>query len=105
MNSDFSENEEQSREKAPTLPKAKKEDLPELKRPIIFICNDFYAKALRPLKELVIPLKVVGPTTEDLSKRVHHILREEDVFSKHLGLVTKVVEGMDGDARSCLNTL
>ena len=38
--------------------KRERDDHPPLKRPIIFICNDFYSKNLAPLKEIVLAVKV-----------------------------------------------
>ena len=34
--------------------KKKNSDVREIKRPIIFICNNLYSKALRPLKEIAL---------------------------------------------------
>ena len=57
--------ESDSSKKAGEKPKAQKttnkrerDDHPPLKRPIIFICNDYYSKNLAPLKEIVLPVKV-----------------------------------------------
>lgn len=40
------------------LHKRERDDHPPLKRPIIFICNDFYGKNVAPLKELVLAIKI-----------------------------------------------
>lgn len=39
-------------------PKKKDTDVVPLRRPIIFICNDIYAKALLPLKDLALNVKI-----------------------------------------------
>lgn len=36
----------------------KNDNIFELQRPIIFICNDLYTKALRPLKEISLQVKI-----------------------------------------------
>jgi hypothetical protein len=38
--------------------KRERDEHPPLKRPIIFICNDFYGKNTAPLKEIVLAIKV-----------------------------------------------
>ena len=35
-----------------------KESFPALNRPIIIVCNDGYARALAPMKEIVLRLKI-----------------------------------------------
>jgi DNA polymerase III delta prime subunit len=86
-------------------PKKQKNDYPHLKRPIIFICNDFYSKALMPLKELVLPIKVESASIDQLSSRVNFILKKENVTNIKSGVVNKLIEACAGDARSCLNTV
>lgn len=47
--------------------KKKKDDgIHELRRPIIFICNDAYAKALLPLKEIALQIKIESSCYERL---------------------------------------
>lgn len=59
---DDSDADNSPRESKVTITKSKKKktnlDLFELKRPIIFICNDVWTKALRPLKDLAIQVKI-----------------------------------------------
>lgn len=38
--------------------KKKQEIIREIRRPIIFICNDCYSKTLRPLKEIALPVRI-----------------------------------------------
>jgi len=78
---------------------------PQLKRPIIFICNDFYGAALRPIKELVHAIKIEAASNSQLVSRLTHILREENISGVQLGLISNLVEECGGDARSCINTV
>jgi len=50
-----------------------------LSRPIILVCNDGYAKALYPLKDIVIKLKVPSASKDRLSERMTEILRLEGI--------------------------
>ncbi len=43
--------------KKPTK-KRKDTDVVPLRRPIIFICNDMYARALNPLREIALAVKI-----------------------------------------------
>lgn len=51
----------------------------ELKRPIIFICNDAYAKALMPLKEIALQIKIEGSSYDRLLQRLRHICKSENL--------------------------
>jgi len=50
-----------------------------LSRPIILVCNDGFAKALYPLKDIVIKLKVPSASKDRLSDRMTEILRLEGI--------------------------
>lgn len=50
-----------------------------MKRPIVFICNDAYAKALRPLREIALSIKISNSNSERLLKRLRQICKEEGV--------------------------
>lgn len=67
--------------------KRERDDHPPLKRPIIFICNDFYSKNIVPLKEIVLAIKVEAALKNQLLDRVSYILREEHIENIQLGLV------------------
>lgn len=43
---------------------------PPLNRPIIMVCNDGWAKALFPLKDIVLKLRVYEPTVERVNERL-----------------------------------
>ncbi|BGP29547.1 Chromosome transmission fidelity protein 18 [Rhodotorula toruloides] len=75
-----------------------------LLRPIICICNDLYAPALRPLRPLAKIIRFNPPTAPMLIKRLRTICDVEGLSTenKHLSLLVDVAEG---DLRSCLNTL
>lgn len=61
------------------LPVKKKDrdEFPALQRPIILVCNDFFAKCLWPLKEIMLSIKVNGPSQRDLLERAEYILKKE----------------------------
>lgn len=46
--------------------KKKDTDVIPLQRPIIFICNDMYAKALLPLREIALAIKIDQASPEKL---------------------------------------
>ncbi|KAL7336329.1 hypothetical protein BJY59DRAFT_718395, partial [Rhodotorula toruloides] len=75
-----------------------------LLRPIICICNDLYAPALRPLRPLAKIIRFNPLTAPMLIKRLRTICEVEGLSTenKHLSLLVDVAEG---DLRSCLNTL
>lgn len=74
-----SSNAEEGKEetKKKVTKKKKDEGIRELTRPIIFICNDAYAKALRPLKEIALQIKVGSTHAERLLKRLRYICKME----------------------------
>ena len=57
----------------------KKEVFPALNRPIILVCNDGYARALTPMKEIVLRLKIQCASEIKLSNRIAEILRAEGI--------------------------
>ncbi len=67
--------------------KRERDDHPPLKRPIIFICNDFYGKNTVPLKEIVLAIKVEAANKSQILDRVSHILRQENIENIQIGLV------------------
>ena len=75
-----------------------------LTRPLICICNDQYAPALRELRPLVQIVEFGKTSAERLSSRVRAICRAEglDVTAE---AVSALVSLTDCDIRSCLNTL
>ncbi len=50
--------------------KSNKSRYPALSRPIILVCNDGFAKALFPLKDIVIKLKVPSSSRDRLNARI-----------------------------------
>lgn len=59
--------------------KKKGEAFPALNRPLILVCNDGWAKALRPLKDIVLRMKIYSASETKLSNRVAEILRAEGI--------------------------
>ncbi|KAG1151070.1 hypothetical protein G6F37_005893 [Rhizopus arrhizus] len=83
--------------------KSKQKQKPLL-RPIICICNDVYAPALRPLRSVaqVMHFKEVPMIT--VAKRLGEICENEGLETD-LGTLRMLAETADGDLRSCINTL
>ncbi|KAJ9109280.1 hypothetical protein QFC21_000609 [Naganishia friedmannii] len=75
-----------------------------LKRPIICICNDLYAPALRPLRPFarIVRFKKAQPSL--IVNRLRQICEKERVKADTRGL-TRLAEMTNSDVRSCLNTL
>lgn len=69
---------EEEEEEGKTKKKKTKRDkggIVELKRPIIFICNKIYDKAVLPLKEISLVVKIDESNGERLLKRLRHICK------------------------------
>ena len=60
--------------------KKKDTDVIQLRRPIIFICNDMYAKALNSLREIALTIKIEESEPERLLSRLRIICRQENVL-------------------------
>ncbi|VFR01092.1 unnamed protein product [Cuscuta campestris] len=85
-------------------PSKKKEKATSLLRPVICICNDLYAPALRPLRQVAKVHVFVQPTVTRVVNRLKYICNKEGVKTSSVGL-TALVEFAECDIRSCLNTL
>ncbi|KAJ1967874.1 Chromosome transmission fidelity protein 18 [Dispira parvispora] len=77
---------------------------PPLMRPIICICNDLYAPALRNLRAVAQVYHLRPPPAAVLARRLQNICQAEAV---HIDLSTLVSlsDRAEGDLRSCLHTL
>ncbi|GLI67361.1 hypothetical protein VaNZ11_011539 [Volvox africanus] len=73
-------------------------------RPIICICNDLYAPALRPLRDVARVFHFSAPASERLTARLAHICKAERLEADPAAL-RLLVERTDRDVRACLNTL
>ena len=75
-----------------------------LRRPIIFICNQKYAPALRPLLPYCRQFNVHPPTASRLVSRLQAVLRAENlVVSGGSSLLHQLVSTSGGDIRNCLH--
>lgn len=83
-----------------------KSRIPYLRRPIIFICNNKFAPALRPLLPFAKQFNVSSPSSTRLVARLHSVLSSENmsVFGGS-SLLHQLVTATCGDIRSCLYTL
>lgn len=98
-NNTETENQEKKQNK-----KKKDTDVVHLRRPIIFICNDMYAKALNPLREISLTVKIEEAQPERLLSRLRTICRQENVLIDDQ-IIRELAEATNYDARSCINTL
>ncbi|KAL6971104.1 hypothetical protein U1Q18_030786 [Sarracenia purpurea var. burkii] len=75
-----------------------------LSRPVICICNDLYAPALRPLRQVAKVHIFVQPTVSRVVSRLKYICNKEGLKTSSIAL-TALAEYTVCDIRSCLNTL
>ena len=75
-----------------------------LRRPIICICNDLYATALRPLRPAARIVRFRKPPSQFLVARLREICDREKLRAD-LRVLTSLVDLTGRDVRSCLNTL
>ncbi|KAK9477478.1 P-loop containing nucleoside triphosphate hydrolase protein [Lipomyces japonicus] len=77
-----------------------------LLRPIIAICNDPYVSALRMLRPLTELVHYKRATTNAIVSRLQSICANEKIMPVvDRQVLTDLVNAMDGDVRSCINTL
>ncbi|KAL6481294.1 hypothetical protein MHYP_G00093740 [Metynnis hypsauchen] len=86
----------------PLKKKKKKESV--LLRPIICICNDLYAPALRPLRQQAFLLTFPPTQPSRLAQRLTEIARRQGMKAD-TGTLMALCEKTDNDIRSCINTL
>uniref|UniRef100_A0A5S6QY50 AAA domain-containing protein n=1 Tax=Trichuris muris TaxID=70415 RepID=A0A5S6QY50_TRIMR len=75
-----------------------------LRRPIICICNDLYAPALRELRRIALVLHVPPLETHRLTERLLQICTSEEI-SVELSVLRALCRKTNNDIRSCINTL
>ncbi|XP_076898557.1 uncharacterized protein LOC143552157 [Bidens hawaiensis] len=97
------ENINQSEQSGKTSSKKKKKDT-SLLRPVICICNDLYAPALRPLRNVAKVHVFVQPTVNRIVNRLKYICNKEGMRTSSIAL-TALAEYTECDIRACLNTL
>ena len=90
-----------------TTTKQRRSKKPYLRRPIIFICNNPYAPALRPLLPYAKRFEVKPPPPQRLVTRLRAVLGSEglSLWTGGLSLLNDLVSLSGGDIRSCLYTL
>ncbi|CAM8905551.1 unnamed protein product [Rhodiola kirilowii] len=76
----------------------------KLLRPVICICNDLYAPALRQLRQVAKVHVFVQPTVNRVVSRLKQICIKEGMATNSIAL-TALAEYTGCDIRSCLNTL
>ncbi|KAK3025456.1 hypothetical protein RJ639_041342, partial [Escallonia herrerae] len=97
------ENVAQGEQFGRTSTKKKRKDA-TLLRPVICICNDLYAPALRPLRQVAKVHVFVQPTVSRIVSRLKYICNKEGMKTSSIA-VTALAEYTECDIRSCLNTL
>ncbi|KAF9688920.1 hypothetical protein SADUNF_Sadunf01G0038200 [Salix dunnii] len=75
-----------------------------LARPVICICNDIYAPALRPLRQVAKVHLFVLPTVSRVVSRLKYICNKEGIKTSSIAL-SALADYTECDIRSCLNTL
>ncbi|KAL8128846.1 hypothetical protein V2J09_018001 [Rumex salicifolius] len=75
-----------------------------LSRPVICICNDLYAPALRPLRQVAKVHMFTQPTLNRVVSRIKYICNKEGMKTSSIAL-TELARYTECDIRSCLNTL
>lgn len=81
-------------------------DKPRVTRPLVAICNDLYAPALRPLRTHAHVLRMDAVRLERLMGRLRHICRAEGI-SRQVDddVLLYLCQMTNNDARSAINTL
>ncbi|KAL3726756.1 hypothetical protein ACJRO7_031624 [Eucalyptus globulus] len=82
----------------------KRQKTPSLLRPVICICNDLYAPALRQLRQIAKVHIFVQPSISRIVSRLKYICNKEGMKTSSIALTT-LAEYTECDIRSCLNTL
>ncbi|KAL6503553.1 hypothetical protein OROGR_025476 [Orobanche gracilis] len=82
----------------------KKQKNSVLLRPVICICNDLYAPALRPLRQVAKVHIFVRPSVSRVVNRLKYICNKESIKTSSIAL-SALAEYTECDIRSCLNTL
>ncbi|KAM7259981.1 hypothetical protein ACFE04_015722 [Oxalis oulophora] len=75
-----------------------------LSRPVICICNDLFAPALRRLRQVAKVHVFVQPSVSRVASRLKFICNKEGMRTSSIAL-TALAEYTECDIRSCLNTL
>ncbi|KAH9315407.1 hypothetical protein KI387_024034, partial [Taxus chinensis] len=75
-----------------------------LSRPVICICNDLFAPALRSLRQVARVHTFAQPSTSRVVSRLKYICTKEGFKASAQGLTT-LAEFTECDIRACLNTL
>ncbi|KAJ1696053.1 hypothetical protein LUZ63_004565 [Rhynchospora breviuscula] len=82
----------------------KRHRVAKLSRPIICICNDLYAPALRQLRQVAKVHTFMQPTVNRVVNRLKYICMKEGFRTNSIAL-SALAECTECDIRSCLNTL
>lgn len=77
---------------------------PQLRRPIICICNDLYVPALRPLRQVAHVVALRRPPPSALARRLGEICSAERVRAEGKALL-ELAELMDCDVRAAVHAL
>ena len=84
--------------------KTKRKGPGPLMRPIICICNDLYAPALRPLREVAKIFRMVPPASARLNQRLRDVCAKQTLRADTRA-INALAEKSEGDVRACLNAL
>ncbi|KAJ1827466.1 Chromosome transmission fidelity protein 18, partial [Coemansia sp. RSA 2708] len=83
--------------------KGRRRNIP-LRRPIICICNNVYAPALRPLRQIAQCFTVNAPTAARLAQRLADVCLREKINADQWALL-ELAKQNEGDMRASINAL
>ena len=84
--------------------RAKKKGPGPLMRPIIAVCNDLYAPALRPLREVAKVFHMAAPASARLNSRLRDVCAKQGLRAD-IRALGALADREENDVRACLNTL
>ncbi|CAL8070870.1 unnamed protein product [Calicophoron daubneyi] len=78
-----------------------------LRRPVICICNDLFATAIRPLRASGVPCLVLRLPVVDLGRLISRLdaIAQKENLPVDKAVLTRLAEIADRDVRSCLNAM
>ena len=90
--------------------KRSSEDYPALLRPIIFVCNEGFARPFYPLRDICLRQKILSCSTERIQERLDEILRKEGYRTNVVNYaldktISQVIAQGNGDLRNIMNTV
>ena len=76
----------------------------KLRRPIIFIANNFYARSIKALRNACLPVQIPESDPQRLMTRLRYIANQEKLEVAN-DVLNQIVQSTNSDARSSINQL